>query len=126
MTRLQQVSVPQLSLNNYIPQVTQFDLADITELEAWRGELKDGFKKQGVSLTILAFIAKAVAHLLKEEPYFAGHLADDQKSVLLRNEIHMGIAVATPDGLTVPVLRNPDQKSIKQIAVELGELSKSA
>ncbi|MGG2096881.1 2-oxo acid dehydrogenase subunit E2 [Acinetobacter haemolyticus] len=126
MTRLQQVSVPQLSLNNFIPQVTQFDLADITELEAWRGELKDGFKKQGVSLTILAFIAKAVAHLLKDEPYFAGHLADDQKSVLLRNEIHMGIAVATPDGLTVPVLRNPDQKSIKQIAMELAELSQKA
>ena len=126
MTRLQQVSVPQLSLNNFIPQVTQFDLADITELEAWRGELKDGFKKQGISLTILAFIAKAVAHLLKEEPYFAGHLADDQKSVLLRNEIHMGIAVATPDGLTVPVLRNPDQKSIEQIAMELAELSQKA
>ena len=126
MTRLQQVSVPQLSLNNFIPQVTQFDLADITELEAWRGELKDGFKKQGISLTILAFIAKAVAHLLKEEPYFAGHLADDQKSVLLRNEIHMGIAVATSDGLTVPVLRNPDQKSIKQIAMELAELSQKA
>ena len=126
MTRLQQVSVPQLSLNNFIPQVTQFDLADITELEAWRGELKYGFKKQGISLTILAFIAKAVAHLLKEEPYFAGHLADDQKSVLLRNEIHMGIAVATSDGLTVPVLRNPDQKSIKQIAMELAELSQKA
>ena len=120
------MSVPQLSLNNFIPQVTQFDVADITELEAWRGELKDGFKKQGLSLTILAFIAKAVAHLLKEEPYFAGHLADDQKSVLLRNEIHMGIAVATPDGLTVPVLRNPDQKSIKQIATELAELSQKA
>ena len=126
MTRLQQVSVPQLSLNNFIPQVTQFDAADITELEAWRGELKGNFKKEGISLTILAFIAKALAHLLKEEPYFAGHLADDQKSVLLRNEIHMGIAVATPDGLTVPVLRNPDQKSVKQIAVELGELSKKA
>ncbi|OAL78003.1 2-oxo acid dehydrogenase subunit E2 [Acinetobacter terrae] len=126
MTRLQQVSVPQLSLNNFIPQVTQFDAADITELEAWRGELKGHFKKDGISLTILAFIAKALAHLLKEEPYFAGHLADDQKSVLLRNEIHMGIAVATPDGLTVPVLRNPDQKSIKQIAIELGELSKKA
>lgn len=126
MTRLQQVSVPQLSLNNFIPQVTQFDHADITELEAWRGELKDGFKKQGVSLTILAFIAKAVAFLLKEESYFAGHLADDQKGVLLRNEIHMGIAVATPDGLTVPVLRNPDQKSIKQIAIELGQLSQKA
>lgn len=126
MTRLQQVSVPQLSLNNFIPQVTQFDSADITELEAWRGELKGNFKKEGISLTILAFIAKALAHLLKEEPYFAGHLADDQKSVLLRNEIHMGIAVATPDGLTVPVLRNPDQKSVKQIAIELGELSKKA
>ena len=126
MTRLQQVSVPQLSLNNFIPQVAQFDAADITELEAWRGELKGNFKKEGISLTILAFIAKALAHLLKEEPYFAGHLADDQKSVLLRNEIHMGIAVATPDGLTVPVLRNPDQKSVKQIAVELGELSKKA
>ncbi|NHC03051.1 biotin/lipoyl-binding protein [Acinetobacter sp. 187] len=126
MTRLQQVSVPQLSLNNYIPQVTQFDLADITELEAWRGELKANFKKEGISLTILAFIAKAVAHLLKEEPYFASHLADDQKSVILRKEIHMGIAVATPDGLTVPVLRNPDQKSIKQIAIELGELSQKA
>jgi pyruvate dehydrogenase E2 component (dihydrolipoamide acetyltransferase) len=126
MTRLQQVSVPQLSLNNFIPQVTQFDAADITELEAWRGELKGNFKKEGISLTILAFIAKALAHLLKEEPYFAGHLADDQKSVLLRNEIHMGIAVATPDGLTVPVLRNPDQKSVKQIAIELGELSKKA
>ncbi len=126
MTRLQQVSIPQLSLNNFIPQVTQFDLADITELEAWRGDLKANFKKEGVSLTILAFIAKALAHLLKEEPYFVGHLADDQKSVVLRNEIHMGIAVATPDGLTVPVLRNPDQKSIKQIAIELGELSQKA
>ena len=126
MTRLQQVSIPQLSLNNFIPQVTQFDLADITELEAWRGELKEDFKKQGISLTILAFIAKAVAYLLKQEPYFAGHLADDQKSVLLRHEIHMGIAVATPDGLTVPVLRHPDRKSIKQIAQELAELSQKA
>ncbi|RLL37020.1 pyruvate dehydrogenase complex dihydrolipoyllysine-residue acetyltransferase [Acinetobacter cumulans] len=126
LTRLQQVSIPQLSLNNYIPQVTQFDLADITELEAWRNDLKGNFKKDGISLTIMAFIIKAVAHLLKEEREFAGHLADDGKSVLLRNEIHMGIAVATPDGLTVPVLRNPDQKSIKQIAVELGELGQKA
>ncbi|AYA03167.1 pyruvate dehydrogenase complex dihydrolipoyllysine-residue acetyltransferase [Acinetobacter sp. WCHAc010034] len=126
LTRLQQVSIPQLSLNNFIPQVTQFDLADITELEAWRNDLKGGFKKDGVSLTIMAFIIKAVAHLLKEEREFAGHLADDGKSVLLRNEIHMGIAVATPDGLTVPVLRNPDQKTIKQIAVELGVLGQKA
>ena len=126
LTRLQQVSIPQLSLNNYIPQVTQFDLADITELEAWRNDLKGNFKKDGISLTIMAFIIKAVAHLLKEERDFSGHLADDGKSVLLRNEIHMGIAVATPDGLTVPVLRNPDQKSIKDIAVELGVLGQKA
>ncbi|MCU4424797.1 2-oxo acid dehydrogenase subunit E2 [Acinetobacter sp. WU_MDCI_Abxb74] len=126
LTRLQQVSIPQLSLNNFIPQVTQFDSADITELEDWRNELKGNFKKEGISLTIMAFIIKAVAHLLKEEREFAGHLSDDGKSVLLRNEIHMGIAVATPDGLTVPVLRNPDQKSIKQIAVELGVLGQKA
>ena len=126
LTRLQQVSIPQLSLNNYIPQVTQFDLADITELEDWRNDLKGNFKKDGISLTIMAFIIKAVAHLLKEERDFASHLADDGKSVLLRNEIHMGIAVATPDGLTVPVLRNPDQKSIKDIAVELGVLGQKA
>ncbi|WP_432210786.1 2-oxo acid dehydrogenase subunit E2 [Acinetobacter variabilis] len=126
LTRLQQVSIPQLSLNNYIPQVTQFDAADITELEAWRNELKGNFKKEGIGLTIMAFIIKAVAYLLQEEREFAGHLSDDGKSVLLRNEIHMGIAVATPDGLTVPVLRNPDQKSIKQIAIELGELSQKA
>ena len=126
LTRLQQVSIPQLSLNNFIPQVTQFDSADITELEDWRNELKGNFKKEGISLTIMAFIIKAVAYLLKEEREFAGHLSDDGKSVLLRNEIHMGIAVATPDGLTVPVLRNPDQKSIKQIAVELGVLGQKA
>ncbi|MGB9037655.1 MAG: 2-oxo acid dehydrogenase subunit E2 [Acinetobacter calcoaceticus] len=126
LTRLQQVSIPQLSLNNFIPQVTQFDLADITELEDWRNELKGNFKKEGISLTIMAFIIKAVAYLLKEEREFAGHLSDDGKSVLLRNEIYMGIAVATPDGLTVPVLRNPDQKSIKQIAVELGVLGQKA
>lgn len=126
LTRLQQVSIPQLSLNNFIPQVTQFDHADITELEAWRNDLKGNFKKEGISLTIMAFIIKAVAHLLKEEREFAGHLSDDGKSVLLRNEIHMGIAVATPDGLTVPVLRNPDQKSIKQIAVELGVIGQKA
>ena len=126
MTRLQQVSVPQLSLNNYIPQVTQFDLADITELENWRNEIKADYKKQDISLTILAFIVKALAYLLKQEPRFNSHLADDQKSVLLRNEIHIGIAVATEDGLTVPVLRHPDRLSIQEIAVQLGELSQKA
>ncbi len=126
MSRLQQVSVPQLSLNNYIPQVTQFDQADITELENWRNTLKADYKKQNISLTILAFIVKGVAYLLKKEPYFNSHLADDQKAIVLRNEIHLGIAVATQDGLTVPVLRNPDTLSIQDIAIQLGELSQKA
>lgn len=126
MSRLQQVSIPQLSLNNYIPQVTQFDQADITDLENWRNTLKADYKKQNISLTILAFIVKAVAYLLKKEPYFNSHLADDQKAIVVRNEIHLGIAVATQDGLTVPVLRNPDTLSIQDIAIQLGELSQKA
>lgn len=126
MTRLQQVSVPQLSLNNFIPQVTQFDLADITALENWRSELKADYKKQHISLTMLAFIVKALAYLLKKEPYFNSHLANDQQSIVLRHEIHLGIAVATTDGLTVPVLRNPDTLTIREIAIQLGELSQKA
>jgi pyruvate dehydrogenase E2 component (dihydrolipoamide acetyltransferase) len=126
LTRLQQAAIPQLSLNLYMPQVTQFDHADITELEKLRLELKDDYKKQGVGLTILAFIAKAVAHLLLKEPRFNSHLNDDGKSIKVREEIHLGIAVATDDGLIVPVLRNPDRLSIRQIAQQLAEISQKA
>ncbi|MEC7121335.1 MAG: 2-oxo acid dehydrogenase subunit E2 [Pseudomonadota bacterium] len=126
LTRLQQAAVSQLSLNNYIPQVTQFDQADITELEALRQQLKDDYKKSGISLTILAFMVKAVAYLLREETRFNSHLADDQKSLIVRDDIHVGIAVATPDGLIVPVLRHPDQKGIRQIAEELQQLGQKA
>jgi pyruvate dehydrogenase E2 component (dihydrolipoamide acetyltransferase) len=126
LTRLQQAAIPQLSLNLYMPQVTQFDHADITELEKLRLELKDDYKKQGVGLTILAFIAKAVAHLLLKEPRFNSHLNDDGKSIKVREEIHLGIAVATDDGLIVPVLRNPDRLSIREIAQLLAEISQKA
>lgn len=126
LTRLQQAAIPQLSLNLYMPQVTQFDHADITELEKLRVELKDEYKKQGVGLTILAFIAKATAHLLLKEPRFNSHLNDDGKSIKVREEIHLGIAVATDDGLIVPVLRNPDRLSIREIAQQLGEISQKA
>ncbi len=126
LTRLQQAAIPQLSLNLYMPQVTQFDHADITELEKLRVELKDEYKKQGVGLTILAFIAKATAHLLLKEPRFNSHLNDDGKSIKIREEIHLGIAVATDDGLIVPVLRNPDRLSIREIAQQLGELGQKA
>jgi pyruvate dehydrogenase E2 component (dihydrolipoamide acetyltransferase) len=126
LTRLQQAAIPQLSLNLYMPQVTQFDHADITELEKLRLELKDDYKKQGIGLTILAFIAKAVAHLLLKEPRFNSHLNDDSKSIKVREEIHLGIAVATDDGLIVPVLRNPDRLSIREIAQQLAEISQKA
>lgn len=126
LTRLQQAAIPQLSLNLYMPQVTQFDHADITELEKLRVELKDEYKKQGVGLTILAFIAKATAHLLLKEPRFNSHLNDDGKSIKVREEIHLGIAVATDDGLIVPVLRNPDRLSIREIAEQLAELGQKA
>ncbi len=126
LTRLQQAAIPQLSLNLYMPQVTQFDHADITDLEKLRIELKDEYKKQGIGLTILAFIAKATAHLLLKEPRFNSHLNDDGKSIRVREEIHLGIAVATDDGLIVPVLRNPDRLSIREIAQQLGELGQKA
>ncbi len=126
LTRLQQVSIPQLSLNLYMPQVTQFDHADITDLEKLRIELKDEYKKQGIGLTILAFIAKAVAHLLLKETRFNSHLNDDGKSIRVREEVHLGIAVATDDGLIVPVLRNPDRLSIREIAQQLAEISQKA
>lgn len=126
LTRLQQAAIPQLSLNLYLPQVTQFDHADITDLEKLRIQLKDEYKKQGVGLTILAFIAKAVAYLLLKEPRFNSHLNDDGKSIRVREEIHLGIAVATDDGLIVPVLRNPDRLSIREIAKQLGEMGQKA
>lgn len=126
LSRLQQAAIRHLSLNTYIPQVTQFEQADITELEALRQQLKDDYKKSGVSLTILAFIAKAVAHLLLQQPRLNSHLADDGKQLVVRDEVHLGIAVATDDGLIVPVLRHPDRKGIRQIAEELQQLGQKA
>lgn len=126
LSRLQQAAIRHLALNTYILQVTQFEQADITELEALRQQLKDDYKKSGVSLTILAFIAKAVAHLLLQQSRFNSHLADDGKQLVVRDEVHLGIAVATTDGLIVPVLRHPDRKGIRQIAEELQQLGQKA
>ena len=126
LTRLQKVSIPQLNYNTYLPQVTQFDLSDITDTEALRSELKDEMKKQGVSLTILAFIMKATAYALMKFPKFNSHLSDDNTQIIVRKTVHMGFAVATDDGLTVPVIRDLQNKGIKQIAIEIGELAKKA
>lgn len=126
LSRLQKVSIPQLNYNTLLPQVTQFDLADITDTEHFRGTLKDDFKKQGIGLTILAFIAKAAAHALQENPKFNSHLSDDNTQIIVRKAVHIGIAVATDDGLIVPVLKDVQNKGIKQIAKEIGELASKA
>lgn len=126
LSRLQKVSIPQLNLNTLLPQVTQFDLADITDTEKMRSELKDEMKQQGISLTILAFIVKAVAYALMQHPKFNSHVSDDNTQAIIRKTVNMGIAVATDDGLIVPVIRNAQDKGIKQLAIEIGELAKKA
>ncbi|WP_352338337.1 2-oxo acid dehydrogenase subunit E2 [Psychrobacter sp. 16-MNA-CIBAN-0192] len=123
LTRLQKVSIPQLNYNTYLPQVTQFDVSDITETEKLRSELKGGMKAQGIGLTILAFIVKATAYALTQHPRFNSHLSDDNTQVILRKSVNMGIAVATDDGLIVPVIKNAHEKGITQIAIEIGELA---
>lgn len=126
LSRLQKVSIPQLNYNTLLPQVTQFDMADITETEALRGELKGGMKAQGIGLTILAFIVKATAHALTQHPRFNSHLSDDNTQIIVRKSVNMGIAVATDDGLIVPVIKNAQDKGIKQLAIEIGELAVKA
>lgn len=126
LTRLQKVSIPQLNYNTYLPQVTQFDLADITDVEALRRELKDELKKEGISLTILAFIMKVTAYALMQHPKFNSHLSDDNTQLIIRKTVNLGFAVATDEGLTVPVIQDVQQKGIKQLAIEIGQLAKKA
>ncbi|MEN8624671.1 2-oxo acid dehydrogenase subunit E2 [Psychrobacter proteolyticus] len=126
LSRLQKVSIPQLNYNTLLPQVTQFDLSDITETEKLRSELKGGMKAEGVGFTILAFVVKATAYALTQHPRFNSHLSDDNTQVILRKSVNMGIAVATDDGLIVPVIKNVQDKGLKQIAIEIGELAVKA
>ncbi|MGD6053313.1 2-oxo acid dehydrogenase subunit E2, partial [Xanthomonas citri pv. citri] len=106
--------------------MTQFDLADITDVEKLRGDLKDEMKKEGVSLTILAFIMKVTAYALMQHPKFNSHLSDDNTQIIIRKSVNLGFAVATEEGLTVPVIQRVEQKGIKQLAIEIGELAKKA
>ncbi|MDA5132082.1 2-oxo acid dehydrogenase subunit E2 [Psychrobacter sp. ANT_H3] len=126
LSRLQKVSIPQLNYNTLLPQVTQFDLSDITETEKLRGELKGAMKAEGIGFTILAFVVKATAYALTQHPRFNSHLSDDNTQVILRKSVNMGIAVATDDGLIVPVIKSVQDKGLKQIAIEIGELAVKA
>ncbi|RMO16055.1 Dihydrolipoamide acetyltransferase [Pseudomonas cichorii] len=127
MTRLMQLGASGLHrswLN--IPHVTQFDQADITDLEAFRVAQKAVAEKAGVKLTILPLLLKSIAHLLKELPDFNASLAPSGKAVIRKKYVHIGFAVDTPDGLLVPVIRNVDQKNLLQLAAEAAELAEKA
>ena len=109
MTRLMQIGASSLHrswLN--IPHVTQFDQADITELEAFRVAQKAVAEKAGVKLTVLPLLLKSCAHLLKEMPDFNSSLAPSGKAIIRKKYVHIGFAVDTPDGLLVPVIKNVD------------------
>jgi len=127
MTRLMQVGAANLHrswLN--VPHVTQFDNADISELEAFRIAQKATAEKAGVKLTVLPFLLKACAHLLLELPDFNSSLAPSGKALLRKGYVHIGFAVDTPDGLLVPVLKDVDKKSLLQLAAEAAELAEKA
>lgn len=109
-----------------IPHVTQFDEADITDLEKFRKENKEMAAKKGVNLTPLVFIMKAVVACLKQYPEFNASLSEDKESLILKNYYNIGVAVDTPNGLMVPVIRDVDKKGFLELAGELGEVSARA
>jgi pyruvate dehydrogenase E2 component (dihydrolipoamide acetyltransferase) len=124
LTRIQKISGPRLQASWInLPHVTQHDLADITDLETKRQQLKGAAKERGISLTPLAFIIKAVVSALQEYPKVNSSLSDDGKSLVFKKYIHMGFAADTEQGLMVPVIRDADQKDVYELAAELGELS---
>ena len=106
-----------------IPHITQNDEADITELEAFRKSQADEALAAGVKFTLLGFLIKAVVVALKECPHFNASLSPDGESLVLKQYFHIGVAVDTPDGLVVPVIRDADKKGLHEIAKELGEVS---
>jgi len=109
-----------------IPHVTQFGEADITDMESYRQKHKSDAKKQGVRLTPLVFIMKAVIASLKAYPQFNASLDPSGVELIYKKYFHLGIAVDTPNGLVVPVFRDVDKKDVIQIAKELGDVSTKA
>ena len=129
LSRIQKISGPNLHRNWVtIPHVTQFDEADITELEVFRKEQNTIAAKQelGYKVSPLAFVIKAAAKALEAYPKFNSSLDVDGDYLYMKKYIHIGVAVDTPNGLVVPVLRDVDKKGIVDISKELGEISKKA
>lgn len=124
LSRIQQLTAANMARNWLnIPHVTQFDEADVTELEAFRNSLKKDMEKRGVKLSPLAFIVKVCAAALHAYPQFNVSLRANGTHYVQKHYVHIGIAVDTPNGLLVPVIRNADQKSIWTIAEEIIDLA---
>ena len=125
LSRIKKISGANLARNwAMIPHVTQFDEADITEMEAFRKSMGEELKADGVKLTPLAFLIKACVAALKKYPEFNASLEGD--NLVLKRYYHIGFAADTPNGLVVPVIRDADQKSLVQLAQESSELAKKA
>ncbi len=127
MSRIRKISGPALHRNwVHIPHITQTDETDITELEAFRKSMSKEAEKLKVKLTPLVFIMKAVVAALKQFPDFNSSLAPEGDALIVKRYYHIGVAVDTPGGLVVPVVRDVDQKGVMQLAAELGTLSAKA
>ncbi|UCA12007.1 pyruvate dehydrogenase complex dihydrolipoyllysine-residue acetyltransferase [Aeromonas enteropelogenes] len=129
LTRIQKISGPNLHRNwAMIPHVTQFDEADTTELEAFRKEQNVLAEKQklDVKITPLVFILKAAAKALEAHPRFCSSLSEDGSKLIMKKYIHIGVAVDTPNGLVVPVVRDVNKKGIIELSRDLAEISKKA
>jgi pyruvate dehydrogenase E2 component (dihydrolipoamide acetyltransferase) len=127
LSRIKKLSGPNLHRNwVMIPHVTQFDEADITGLEEFRKSSNDALAKSGVKLTMLAFVIKASVAALKKFKAFNASLDATGENLILKQYYNIGFAADTPNGLVVPVIKNADQKTLSQIATEMGELSAQA
>ncbi|TCS36595.1 pyruvate dehydrogenase E2 component (dihydrolipoamide acetyltransferase) [Paucimonas lemoignei] len=127
LSRIKKISGPNLHRNwVMIPHVTQFDEADITDLEEFRKSSNAALAKSGVKLTMLAFVIKACVAALKQFPNFNSSLDEKGENLILKQYYHIGFAADTPNGLVVPVIKDADKKGISQIAEEMGALSAQA
>lgn len=127
LSRIKKISGKNLQRNwMMIPHVTQFGEADITSLEEFRQSQKSEAEKQKIKLTPLVFIMKAVVASLKAFPHFNASLDPNGENLIMKEYFHLGVAVDTPDGLVVPVIRNVDKKGLMELAKELGEVSEKA
>jgi pyruvate dehydrogenase E2 component (dihydrolipoyllysine-residue acetyltransferase) len=127
LSRIKKISGANLHRNWVtIPHVTQNDEADITELETFRKQMSDEVQKEGVRVTLLAFLIKAAVAALKRYPQFNASLSPDGENLVLKQYFNIGVAIDTPNGLVVPVIRDSDKKGVLQLAKELGEVSAKA